>query len=99
MRGPRAAADLKLHHDVERDQAARGRSGRTPGSAARIVLDVLDEREPDVRHEMPAPRRSQPMAWWIFRARVWAMVTLSRRDVLRLAATSGIVAGVPALAA
>src|SRR5678816_4242262 len=24
-------------------QAARGRSGRTPGSAARIVLDVLDE--------------------------------------------------------
>ena len=53
-----------LHHqNGARDQAARGRSGRTPGSAARSVLDVRDEREPAVRHEMPAMRRSQPAFW------------------------------------
>jgi hypothetical protein len=32
-----------IHQNGERDQAARGRSGRTPGSAARSVLDVRDE--------------------------------------------------------
>jgi hypothetical protein len=52
-----------IHQNIERDQAARGISGRTPGSAARSVLDVRDEREPAVRHEMPAMRRSQPTAW------------------------------------
>src|ERR1043165_5682146 len=58
-----------IHRDVERDLAARGGSGRTPGSAARIVLAVLDEREPAVRPEAPAMRRSQPTAWWMMRAR------------------------------
>ncbi len=30
---------------------------------ARIVLDVVDERAPAVRHEVPVPRWSQPAAW------------------------------------
>ena len=37
--------------------------GRTPRSAVRSVLDVRDEREPAVRHEVPAMRRSQPAIW------------------------------------
>ena len=47
VRANRSALDLAriVHQKVERDQAARGRSGRTPGSAARSVLDVRDERE------------------------------------------------------
>ena len=60
----RGAAGLILcGRNVERGQAARGRSGRTPGSAARSVLEVRDEREPAVRPELPAPRRPQPTVW------------------------------------
>jgi hypothetical protein len=63
-RAPRTAGwGLLHHHNVERDRAARGISGRTPGSAARSVLEVRDEREPAVRPEMPAMRRSQPAVW------------------------------------
>ena len=51
--------------DAERDQAARGESRRTPGSAARARAVARAEREPAVRLEAPAPptpRRSQPAA-------------------------------------
>ena len=52
-----------IRHYVERDRAVRGGSRRTPGSAARRVLDVRNEREPDVRHDPPETRRSQPAVW------------------------------------
>src|SRR5690349_2794184 len=47
-----------IHHD--RSVSAGGRSARTPGRAARIVLDVRDERDPAVHRELLAPPRSQP---------------------------------------
>ena len=68
--GARRSAGPDYSSDVERDQAARGRSGRTPGSAARIVLDVRDRartgRTPrDARAATVAadgPRAVQPAA-------------------------------------
>jgi len=67
MGSPPALA-RRIHHDVVRDQAAeadrahaRKRTlGALPRAPRELNSDVLDEREPAVRHDMPAPRRSQP---------------------------------------
>ena len=60
-----------IHHNVSVDHIplavlAVASGARQIGAHARERSEdntVLDEREPAVRHEMPAPRRSQPAAW------------------------------------